>query len=395
MAPLAQDMLKPRTLIPTRDSVYKAVFKTAFTYLGGVTFGDWRRVLRDNGYAVDPPYWPRAAILTGTSLCNSLYRRWEDHKYGAQLDAVTLQPPLFILGHWRSGTTLLHNLLALDERFTYPNLYQVMHPHTFLTTERLYSRLVRPLLPRTRILDNMAQGVDMPNEDEFAICAASLCSPYMSWSFPRARARYDRYLTFRDVPAEEIARWQEALVRFLKKLTLRCNRSVLLKSPPHTARIRLLLDLFPQARFVHIRRNPYVVFQSMKRATTLLLRAVPFQRADLAAIDDAIIAQYRAMHDAFFAQRDLVPAGQFHEVAFEDLEVDPVGQVRLIYERLGLPGFDALAPRLEAYAAGLTGYRKNEHATLPPPLRKRLGREWRRCFEEWGYPLEENAYVAV
>jgi len=364
------------------------LFKALFTNLCGVTFGDWCAILRANRFAVDWPYWPQAAILTVGSALNSLYLRKEMKAYGARLAEVSVKPPLFILGHWRSGTTLLHNLLALDDRFAYPNLYEVFFPHTFLCTEEYRVDQVSGLIPSTRLIDNMAQGLQMPNEDEFATCATSLCSPYMLWSFPRNTAHYERYLTFAGVPEAEVARWRSAFVLFLKKLTLRSDRPMLLKSPPHTGRVRLLLELFPDARFVHIRREPYTVFQSTRHLNRVFTGSLQFQRADPGDADDAVIRRYRQLYDAYFDERDLIPDGQRHELAFEDLERDPIGQVRRTYEALGLPGFDVQRPRLEEYVGTLSDYRKNQYPALPADLRGRIQREWRRSFEEWGYPRE-------
>jgi omega-hydroxy-beta-dihydromenaquinone-9 sulfotransferase len=378
---------KPEAAPRRSEAVRVWLYETFFTNLCGVTFGDWCRVLRENRFAVDPPSWPRAAVLTAGSLLNSYYRRREDRLVGREVAEVAIKPPLFILGHWRSGTTLLHNLLALDDQFAFPNLYQVFFPHTFLTTEEARSGLVSPLVPQTRGIDNVAQGLRMPNEDEFATCVLSLRSPYMEWSFPRGRERYDRYLTFRDVPEADVARWKEAMVLFLRKLTYKYGRPMLLKSPPHTARVRLLLELFPDARFVHIRRNPYTVFLSTRHLFTELTRALEFQRPRPGDLDEAVLGRYRAMYDAYFDERHLVPDGRLHEVAFEDLEHDPVGQVRMAYDALGLPGFDALLPRLEEYVASLSGYRKNEYPDLAPDLRRRIGHAWRRSFDEWGYPM--------
>ena len=180
------------------------LFQSLFTNLCGITFPDWWRTLSDNHFAIAPRSWHRAALVTAGSVLNSWYRHREDRSFGDRLDRVTVRPPLFILGHWRSGTTLLHHLLALDERFAYPNLYEVFFPHTFLCTEDDRTGLVAPLIPRTRVFDNVAQGFEMPNEDEFATAASSLCSPYMMWSFPRSTARYERYLTFRGVPEDEV-----------------------------------------------------------------------------------------------------------------------------------------------------------------------------------------------
>ncbi len=377
---------KSATPWPERGRIW--LFKTFFTPLCGVTLRDWWEVLRANRFAIDFPYWPRAAILTAGCWLNSVYLRREMKGYGRLLEEVTIPPPLFILGHWRSGTTLLHNLLALDDQFAYPNLYEVFFPHTFLCTEDVRSDQIASLIPSTRIIDNVAQGLQMPNEDEFATSITSLRSPYMMWSFPGHAAQYERYLTFRDVPEADVGRWKKALVHFLKKLTLRHQRPMVLKSPPHTCRIKLLLELFPDARFVHIRRDPSIVFQSTKHLNAVLTGALQFQRSDPADLDDAVLRRYRIMYDAYFEERDLIPKSHGHELAFEDLERDPIGQTRRTYEALGLSGFDAVLPRLQKYVGSLADYRKNEYPELPPTLRSRIRQAWRRNFEEWGYPLD-------
>jgi hypothetical protein len=379
----------PRTRQASRsawESILVWLWKRFFTSLCGVTFGDWWSILRTNRFAIDWPYWPRAALLTLGCGLNSLFLVKEQKRFGARLAGVAVPPPLFILGHWRSGTTLLHNLLALDEQFAFPNLYEVFFPHTFLCTEEYRADQIAGLIPSTRLIDTMAQGLRMPNEDEFATCVLSLCSPYMLWSFPRNTAHYERYLTFRGVPEADLERWKSAFVLLLKKLTLRTNRPMLLKSPPHTGRIKLLLELFPEAKFLHIRREPYTVFQSTRHLNQVLTRSLQFQRPDPADADAAIIRRYRILHDAFFEERPLIPAGQFHEIVFEDLERDPIGEVRRTYEALGLSGFERVLPRLSEYVASLADYRKNEYPVLPPELRRRIHAEWRRSFEEWGYP---------
>ena len=371
---------------PRTEAVRVWLYRHFFTSLCGVTFRDWCQILRENRGAIDPPYWSRAALTSVGSLLNSYYRWREDRAFGAAVDAVALRPPVFILGHWRSGTTLLHNLLALDDQFAYPNLYEVFFPHTFLGTEESRLGLARTLIPHTRVFDNVPQGAQMPNEDEFATCALSLCSPYMAWCFPRHAERYDRYLTFEGVPEAEVTRWKGSLVHFLKKLTVKFDRPILLKSPPHTCRIKLLLELFPDARFVHIRRNPFAVFRSTQHLYTELTRSLQFQRprAD-DDLDGRVLRRYRVMHDAYFAERDLIPEGHFHELAFEDLELDPVGQIRKTYEALQLPDFEVISPHLEDYVGSLSGYRKNDYPDLPPSLRRRIVDEWGRSFEEWGY----------
>src|SRR5258706_4934382 len=103
--------------------------------LAGITLGDWLALLRENRFSVDLTHLVRAASISFSAVVNSVFRWYEDRRYGRKWKDLPIAPPLFVLGHWRSGTTHLHYLLALDDRFACPNLYQVFYPHTFLSTE--------------------------------------------------------------------------------------------------------------------------------------------------------------------------------------------------------------------------------------------------------------------
>jgi hypothetical protein len=280
----------------------------------------------------------------------------------------------------------LHNLLAKDHRFAYPNFFQALHPHTFLHTEAVGARLLGMLLPRTRRLDNVRLGMGEPQEDEFALCCLTGRSFITSLAFPRQAAHYDRYLTFRGVAPSEVAEWKAALLWFVQKLSLKHGRPLLLKSPGHTCRIKMLLELFPEARFVHIYRDPYAVFQSTRH---MMRNAWPWwclQRPDESSLDDRIVSQYKEVFEVFFGERGLIRPGHLHEVCFEELEKDPIGQLRTLYERLDLPNFADVEPVMREYLRSLEGYKKNSFPELSTEVRERLVREWRTCFEQWGYP---------
>jgi hypothetical protein len=94
------------------------------------------------------------------------------------------------------------------------------------------------------------------------------------------------------------------------------------------------------------------------------------------------------LYDAFFEERDLIPDGQFREIRLEDLERSPVARLRELYERLGIPGFEAFQPSLENYVSANSGYRKNEYGKLSASLRKEISKAWRRGFDEWNYPCD-------
>jgi len=374
------------------SAALKHRWSLAHNFLAGITAGDWLRLLRENRFEVDPAYWHRAAFVTLSSLMNSIHRFREERQFAEAVAATAVPPPLFVLGHWRTGTTHLHNLLALDtDQFACANTYQVVNPHTFLSTEEVNSRRFAWMVPDRRPMDNMRLSFQAPQEDEFAPCLMSLRSLYLGVSFPRREDHYARYLTFRGVPAAEVDAWKSAFLLFLRKLTFKYQKPLVLKSPPHTARIRMLLELFPGARFVHIHRDPLDVFRSFRHYFDTAGWHTYLQRPDVGAIDDRILGRYTALHDAFFAERDLIPKGQFHEMSFADLERDPVGQLRHTYDTLGLEGFERLAPKLEREVAALTGYRKNVFPPLDPALQRKVVRAWRRSFEEWDYPLPDDS----
>jgi hypothetical protein len=234
-------------------------------------------------------------------------------------------------------------------------------------------------------MDNVQVAYSSPGEDEFALAVICLRSPVIAWAFPRRVEHYDRYCTLSGVPPHEAEDWKGAALWFMKKLTLRYGRPLLLKSPPHTGRIRVLLEMFPEARFIHITRDPYTVFRSTQ---LLYAKAVPLshlQRPAPDRMDEEIIRRYTMVYDAYFQQQPLIPAGQFCEIRFEDMERDMVGQIGVIYSRLGLCGFERIKPKLAQYAQAKSDYRKNEHPPLPEALREKIATAWQTCFTAWGY----------
>jgi LPS sulfotransferase NodH len=354
----------------------------------GIRAGDWWRLLGANGFAVSPGHWKPATAITIMSLFNALRSRKESQLYDAQLAEVKVREPIFVLGHWRSGTTLLHSLLVTDPQFAYANAFQVSHPLTFLQSEEIVAERLKNQPVRKRPQDNVEYSMDSPGEDEFGVCAISLRSPVLGWTFPRREAFYDRYLTFRKASADDIRRWQDGLRLFLKKLTWKYQRPLILKSPQHTARIRLLLEMFPDARFIHIHRNPYQVFHSTRKLYDKVI-----SRNHLHAhphgdqINELILKRYNEMYDAFFEERGLIPEGQYCELGFEELEADKVGQVARIYQALNLAGFEQHRPALQKYVDSIANYEKNVHPEMDEHLRRRIGEAWKRSFDEWGYAL--------
>ena len=122
----------------------------------GMDLPTWLRLLARNRFAVSPSRLPLAVWITATSLHNSFAAVFERLLYSHRVRQTELrEPPLFVLGHWRSGTTLLHELLMLDPRHTCPNTYQCFAPHHFLWTEWFVPPLIRWTLPAKRPMDDV------------------------------------------------------------------------------------------------------------------------------------------------------------------------------------------------------------------------------------------------
>jgi omega-hydroxy-beta-dihydromenaquinone-9 sulfotransferase len=355
--------------------------------LSGVTLGNWLRLLRDNRFAIDPPFWPRAALISLGAFPNSLVAFAEQRWFRRAIERAKIQPPVFILGAWRSGTTHLHNLLCVDTRFGYPNLYQVTCPLTFLLSERRTAWLIDLVSPKERPQDAVKIGVNEPQEEDFAMVSLRGQLNLMSWAFPRNAAFYQRYMTLAELSAAELAHWKSSYQYFLKKLTFKFGRPLVLKSPANTGRINTLVELFPDARFIHIHRNPYEIFQSNEH---MLHTAGPWWQLQRKKYDDDAIRTYvieliKKLYTAYFTDCSLIRPTRLHHIAFADLERDPIGQVRNAYEVLGLPDFQSVKTRLRNYVDSIAGYQRNAFAELHDDMRERIYREWEPYFLEWGY----------
>ncbi len=354
-------------------------------FLDGMCLGGWIRLLLRNRFAVTPTRVAMAMIVTPVSAVNTLLWGVQQLIYGRKIQRTEIaQDPIFIIGHWRAGTTLLHELLILDSRHTFANSYACFAPNHFIVSGWLFKRCLWFLLPSRRPMDNMPLGFDRPQEDEFALCNMGVGSPYWTIAFPGGPPQGQQYLDFQGLTPEELDRWKRALVWFLRCVTLQDPKRIVLKSPPHTSRIRVLLDLFPDARFVHIYRDPYVVFPSTVNLWKHLYQRDGLQKPHDEALEEHVFQTLNRMYQAFERDRDLIAPNRYCEVRYEDLVRDPIGQIRAMYDRLELGQFDKLLPALEESLAGRKDYQTNRYE-ISPQLRAEIGRRWRAFIEKYGY----------
>ena len=344
------------------------------------------RALTGNG-PLPPRVWPLAVAMLAASLARAPLSLVERGCVAVRTRRLPESPPpLVILGHWRSGTTHLFNLLSRDPQFAWPSPFATGLPWDFLLLGRMLRPLLKRALPEDRFIDRVAVTEDAPQEDEIGLASMQNLSYYHGLYFPRNFERHYRQgVFFEDVPARRLRRWERALRHYCDKLRLeRPGARLLVKNPVYTGRVAQLRTLWPQARFVHIRRNPYVVFQSTRKFYRALLPKLALQPFEESLAEALILETYPRMIEAL--ERDVadLPPGRFLEIGFEDLESEPMAQLERLYTALDLPGFAAAAPAFARHLAGVRGYRKNAHS-FPRDAVELVDTHWGRFVREWGY----------
>jgi omega-hydroxy-beta-dihydromenaquinone-9 sulfotransferase len=344
-----------------------------------------RRLLAE--HSVDARYLKRKqAWLTFLRILEPL-RWYENLRWGATIRRTELAgPPLFLLGFGRSGTTHLHNLMWQDPQFGGVTNYQAaMHPIALMGRKWL-PKLFASRLPAKRPMDNVAISLDGPQEEEMAMINATEHAPLHVMNFPQAIPElYDRYVV--DLGKDPVATegWKKGYMEVLRKATiLSDHKRLVLKTPPNTARVKILLDMFPDARFVNIVRNPYPVYQSMRNMYRKTMPGAVLQEFEWDAIDEWTITGYQKQMRKYLAERDLIPKGNLVEIRYEDLDAQPIKNLENIYATLGLGDFDTVRKPLEAYLQSLGTYEKNKF-DFPPDVISTVNENWGFAFDAFGY----------
>jgi hypothetical protein len=320
------------------------------------------RLLLRNGISFGPAYIFRTLFILQSGVWSTFLAQREKRRFGARIKAAAPpRDPLILVGHWRTGSTLLHQLLNCDPQFAAPTLYQTSYPTSFMSSRRFVEPIMSRLLLPKRPMDDVRLGMDEPIEEEGAIFRIAGLSPFERLMFPHT----PEYFLLNDEtflgPPETQAAWDRALLYFVTALTFHTGKRVLLKNPFHSFRIPTLVRLFPHAKFIHIYRDPHVVVPSTVRMWSLVGAENAMRRQwqpprfeDVARVLDRMLTRVRA-------DLELLAPDRRMEMKFEDLEREPLRTIRDAYERLGLD----FSPRFEAGMKQLLGelsaYRKNRY----------------------------------
>ncbi|MBK8341785.1 MAG: sulfotransferase [Flavobacteriales bacterium] len=346
----------------------------------GANSRSWFGLLWRHGRGISLRFVPRMMVITLTVLASTPARSIERWRFAKRIKNTPVQDPIFILGHPRSGTTYLHYILSRDPRFAFCAVYESLMPWVFLSFGRPLRAILRRALPATRPMDNLRMGAELPKEEEFAMACMGPGSMVTGYFFPRKMAAMlDRYVLLQD-PSDK-REWQAHLLYLVRKLTLKYGpRPLLLKSPWNTARVKEILEVFPNARFIHIHRDPYTVFASTLRLYEKTLPLLTLQTYGAEEIENFVLHGYKVMMEKFHREKGLIPPGRLVEFSYEEFIGNELNVLERTYAQLGLPDFAGARPLLEKEVIAHDGYVTNEYA-LDPATRVRIQREWGAVME--------------
>jgi len=332
--------------------------------LAGIQFRMFFKLVRHNKISLCPKYFFRLLFVLQNAVWSSLFALRERQKYGKQISSYKIETaPIFIIGHWRTGSTYLHQLMNLDENLAAPTLFQTAQPNSFKVSYRYFRPIMKLFLGKTRPFDQIKNSMDEPQEDEFALVRLTGFSPMLGLVFPKEKSFFlNGNSMYLPNTTEKLKDWKEQTQSYYKKLAWNSNRQLVLKNPFHSFRIKELLEMYPDAKFIHIYRNPLDVVPSTVNMWSIVGSQNTMNRrwknpeiADVTSI-------LKSLLDTVESDKQLIPKGSFTEIRFEDLEKDVVGSLKKAYSEIGQNFTDNFKERLIAFLEENKDYKKNAYS---------------------------------
>jgi omega-hydroxy-beta-dihydromenaquinone-9 sulfotransferase len=313
-------------------------------------------------------YYPKLALTLIIVGIFEVLHAWERMWYGKKIRLSRMQePPVFIIGFWRSGTTLLHNLLCQDPDASYTTTLQAVFPHMFLSQRPWLKPLINLLLPASRPFDNVRMDMDFPQEEEYGMTNVHPCSLYNFFQFP---ADFDDIVEHEITPEgsdrQDVNSWMSRYRLLIAKAGVNTGgKRYISKNPCNLARMPLLQHMFPQARFIFIYRNPYQVVESLYRFYLAVIPGVKLQELAPDFGREKIVKLYVNMMHRYKADKSRLTDQDLLEIRMEDFLQDKLGQLQGIYKTFQMGPFDQAKPFMEEYLRENAGYSRESYEIHP------------------------------
>lgn len=350
-------------------------------FLMGCRLDNWLRLMRQNGALIAPEKIAQTALITLASVGLAPVAAAEKLVFDRRIRAMPMEKdPIFVLGHWRSGTTYFQNMLSRDPQFGWADpVHTVVQPYSLLLPGVLRSAVEKGIAGG-RPMDNVQYAMDLPMEETFALLSINDHDIIHMMAFPANYQKYISGIFVEDLPTAECRRWERDYRYILDKFNyIHGGKQLVLKSPDNTGRVRVLWGMYPRAKFINIHRDPYRTIVSfvrmlMTQMDLLHLTAIPDNVEEL--IEDVIMGIFERMYRELFELECFFPTEQYADVEYADFCAAPVETLERLYGQLGLEGFAEARPYFRAYAASQKSYRKNDFSISPrlvSKINRRLG----------------------
>lgn len=339
----------------------KKEFHFPVSTLIGSPYANFKEVIngRDtNGYK------SRYHFTKNISWILEWFRLVEERKYGKLIEEKTIdKPPIFIIGFWRSGTTILHNLMCQNPDFGFVNTFQAVFPNHCLLNQGWLRRAAQFLVPEKRPGDNVKFDFKYPQEEEIALGNIQPISFYNFFYFPQDTEEFiKKSLLFEGISEAEYVRWKQAYRSLIKTALISTEgKQFISKNPPNTIRIPQLLEMFPDAKFIYIQRDVYETLFSFLRFTAAVREGIKHQSYDRQKQDLVLIRLFKLMYEKYERDKLLIPEGQLVEIDFSYFENHMLEEMDRVYQTLDLDGLQETRPLMKNYLDDLGDYQRNHH----------------------------------
>lgn len=354
-------------------------------FITGISMDKLIKLVFRNGITCQPKYIGRFLFLLYCSMLTSAFSAVEHLLFSKKIRSMACHDnPIIIIGHWRSGTTFLHQLLNQSSDLTAPSLFQIGTPGCFLVSRKFLVPHIIPFLTKKRSVDNVAIGLDEPQEDEYALFRMTTISPVEKLIFPKSSSFFlnGSNIYVPDCSQEPI--WRDALITLCKKLAYERGKRIVLKNPFHSMRIPYLKKLFPKVKFVHIYRNPLNTIPSAMRMWNIVGQQNTLRKDFKAPSLENSIEIYDKM--LWKIRRDLadIPQNDYCEIGFEDLEEQPFEAIERICCMIDIPFSKTYAENIERFLNKIDKYKKNSYQ-LSKDEKEYIKRKLKHHMKYYGY----------
>jgi hypothetical protein len=345
-----------------------------------------------NGYKIDFRYYPKfilTIIVSGILELLFLPERIlgklnppAERKY---------ESPVFIIGFWRSGTTLLHSVLCQDKRAGYVTTFHAVFPNFVLSRFKWLKEFTNRFLPRERPFDSYPMDMDFPQEEEFALMSLQPKSIYRFFYFPKDFDDiYKNDLFFERMPDVHRKRWEKEYLNLVRDAMLNTDgERYMSKNPCNIFRISTLADLFPDAKFIYIYRDPYLVVESLYRFAHKILPGSELQHLDGGIQREHFAKLYRDSIREFERVRESIKPGNLLEIKYEEFNDRPIDFLSDIYSKFNITGFEEALPFMETYLVNNIHPLRTSYQ-ISPETYKLVNEYARDTVQKYGYQIVES-----